>query len=158
MIWPVEIILPILSIWPGESGAVPRWWNGTTRTWCLTQGKYGFWRPVIERSVAAFLRCGDLQEGFARVRCPDCRHEMFVAWQEAGFGAPRSDRCTDNLCRGSRRPCPLLYVLLGLYIKLGKLWLFTRTPPYWALIVLRIDTRRCTCQIFTNSRDVAVVT
>ena len=43
-------------------------------------GKYGFWRPVIERSVAAFLRCGDLHEGFARVRCPDCRHEMFVAF------------------------------------------------------------------------------
>ena len=29
------------------------------------QGKYGFWRPVIERSVAAYLKCGDLQEGFA---------------------------------------------------------------------------------------------
>ena len=42
--------------------------------------KYGFWRPVIEQSVAAFLRCGDLHEGFARVRCPDCRHEMFVAF------------------------------------------------------------------------------
>ncbi len=25
--------------------------------------KYGFWRPVIERSVAAFLRCGDLARG-----------------------------------------------------------------------------------------------
>ena len=43
-------------------------------------GRYGFWRPVIERSVAAFLKCGDLHEGFARVRCPDCRHEMFVAF------------------------------------------------------------------------------
>ena len=32
--------------------------------------KYGFWRPVVERAVAAFLRCGDLAEGFARVRCP----------------------------------------------------------------------------------------
>ena len=30
--------------------------------------KYGYWRPVVERSVAAFLKCGDLQEGFARVR------------------------------------------------------------------------------------------
>ena len=37
------------------------------------QGKYGFWRPVIERSVAAFLKCGDLHEGFARVRCVDCK-------------------------------------------------------------------------------------
>ncbi len=42
--------------------------------------KYGFWRPVVERAVAAFLRCGDLAEGFARVRCPDCRHEFFVAF------------------------------------------------------------------------------
>jgi ribosomal protein S27E len=42
--------------------------------------KYGFWRPIIERSVAAFLRCGDLHDGFARVRCPGCRHEMFVAF------------------------------------------------------------------------------
>ena len=44
------------------------------------QAKYGFWRPVIEKSVTAFLKCGDLQEGFARVRCPDCRHEMYVAF------------------------------------------------------------------------------
>ena len=42
--------------------------------------KYGFWRPVVERSVAAFLKCGDLHQGFARVRCPDCKHEMFVAY------------------------------------------------------------------------------
>ena len=43
------------------------------------QAKYGFWRPVIDRSVTAFLKCGDLQEGFARVRCLDCKPEMFVA-------------------------------------------------------------------------------
>ena len=44
------------------------------------QAKYGYWRPVVERSVAAFLKCGDLHEGFARVRCPDCHHQMFVAF------------------------------------------------------------------------------
>ncbi|NLF07836.1 MAG: hypothetical protein GX594_07635, partial [Pirellulaceae bacterium] len=38
--------------------------------------KYGFWRPIVERSVTAFLGCGDLHEGFARVRCGDCGHEM----------------------------------------------------------------------------------
>jgi len=32
------------------------------------QAKYGFWRPVIERSVMGFLRCGDLHAGFARAR------------------------------------------------------------------------------------------
>ncbi|NLX96861.1 MAG: hypothetical protein GXY83_11850 [Rhodopirellula sp.] len=40
------------------------------------QAKYGFWRPVVEQSVTSFLKCGDLHEGFARVRCADCGHEM----------------------------------------------------------------------------------
>jgi ribosomal protein S27E len=31
-------------------------------------------------AVLDFLKCGDLREGFARVRCPDCRHEFFVAF------------------------------------------------------------------------------
>ncbi len=59
------------------------------------QGKYGFWRPVIERSVEAFLKCGDLQEGFARVRCTDCKHEMFVAFS-------CKQRCTCPSCHQKR--------------------------------------------------------
>ncbi len=42
--------------------------------------RYGFWRPVISCTVEKFLACGDLREGFARVRCPRCRHEFFVAF------------------------------------------------------------------------------
>ena len=44
------------------------------------QKRYGFWRPVIARTVEKFLACGDLRAGFARVRCPRCRHEFFVAF------------------------------------------------------------------------------
>ncbi|MHC4083537.1 MAG: IS91 family transposase [Planctomycetota bacterium] len=44
------------------------------------QKRYGYWRPVIAASVRRFLACGDLREGFARVRCPRCRHEFFVAF------------------------------------------------------------------------------
>jgi ribosomal protein S27E len=40
--------------------------------------RYGTWRPVIGEVARKFLRCGDLHFGFARVRCPDCAHEMFV--------------------------------------------------------------------------------
>jgi len=43
------------------------------------QKRYGFWRPVIARIVEKFLACGDLREGFARVRCPRCRYELVVA-------------------------------------------------------------------------------
>lgn len=41
---------------------------------------YGFWRPVIGDVVGKFLICGDLREGFARVRCKDCGDEHFVAF------------------------------------------------------------------------------
>ena len=59
------------------------------------QDKYGYWRPVVQRSVTAFLKCGDLQEGFARVRCPDCQHEMFVAYS-------CKQRCTCPSCHQKR--------------------------------------------------------
>ena len=44
------------------------------------QKRYGFWRPVIRDSIDKFLKCGDLKEGFARVRCPECGTEFFVAF------------------------------------------------------------------------------
>jgi hypothetical protein len=44
------------------------------------QAKYGYWRPVIRKSIDKFLKCGNLKEGFARVRCPDCHEEFFVAF------------------------------------------------------------------------------
>ncbi|MGA1871770.1 MAG: hypothetical protein ACMUJM_24860 [bacterium] len=34
--------------------------------------KYGFFRPVIKEVVEDYLKCGDLAEGVARVRCSDC--------------------------------------------------------------------------------------
>ena len=42
--------------------------------------KYGFWRKVIRSSIDKFLKCGDLKEGFARVKCKDCGEEFFVAF------------------------------------------------------------------------------
>ena len=33
--------------------------------------QYGFFRPVVDEVVEEYLRCGDLHEGFARVRCPN---------------------------------------------------------------------------------------
>jgi len=59
------------------------------------QAKYGYWRSIVQQSVAAFLKCGDLQEGFARVRCPDCNHEMFVAFS-------CKQRCTCPSCHQKR--------------------------------------------------------
>lgn len=44
------------------------------------QPKYGYWRPAIRSAMDKFLKCGDVREGFARVRCPDCCKEFFVAF------------------------------------------------------------------------------
>jgi len=67
------------------------------------QAKYGFWRPIVKQSVAAFLKCGDLQQGFARVRCPDCKHEMFVAFS-------CKQRCTCPSCHQKRTLLTSLHV------------------------------------------------
>ena len=67
------------------------------------QAKYGYWRPIIERSVNAFLRCGDLHEGFARVRCGDCSHEMFVAFS-------CKQRCTCPSCHQKRTLLTAIHV------------------------------------------------
>jgi hypothetical protein len=44
------------------------------------QAQYGYWRPVIRTSIDKFIKCGDVKQGFARVRCPDCKEEFFVAF------------------------------------------------------------------------------
>ncbi len=88
------------------------------------QAKHGFWRPVIDRSVTAFFKCGDLHQGFARIRCPDCQHEMFVGqedkigpevienmrtWPHSGFSvqsprhAPEGGGCHSPLSRTRER-------------------------------------------------------
>jgi len=43
--------------------------------------RYGFFRPVVDEVVEDFLACGDLREGFARVRCTaaGCGEEYLAA-------------------------------------------------------------------------------
>lgn len=44
------------------------------------ESAYGFWRGIIDDTVNKFLECGIPDYGFARVRCPNCRHEFYVAF------------------------------------------------------------------------------
>lgn len=46
--------------------------------------RYGYPRPVVSEVVEGYLKCGDLREGFARIRCPDCRHEYLLAFSCRG--------------------------------------------------------------------------
>ena len=46
--------------------------------------KYGFFRPIIGEVVRNYLTCGDLKNGFARVRCGDCSKEYLLAFSCKG--------------------------------------------------------------------------
>ncbi len=48
------------------------------------QPRYGFLRPIIPQVVNKYLDCGDLERGFARVRCDHCKHEYLLAFSCKG--------------------------------------------------------------------------
>ena len=48
------------------------------------QSRYGFYREVVNHVVQKYLACGDLRHGFARIKCPDCRHECLLAFSCRG--------------------------------------------------------------------------
>ena len=50
------------------------------------EATYGFWRAFVDRSVGAYLDCGLLDHGFARVRCGGCHAEYLVAFSCKGRG------------------------------------------------------------------------
>jgi ribosomal protein S27E len=42
--------------------------------------RHGFWRGFVDEQVQRYLDCGLYENGFARVRCPDCRAEYLLAF------------------------------------------------------------------------------
>jgi hypothetical protein len=48
--------------------------------------RYGFWRSFTDKAVGAYLDCGILDHGFARVRCGACRAEFLVPFSCKGRG------------------------------------------------------------------------
>jgi hypothetical protein len=44
----------------------------------------GFWRGFVDEQVLRYLDCGLFENGFARVRCPNCREEYLLEWVSTG--------------------------------------------------------------------------
>ena len=44
------------------------------------QPRYGVLRRTIPEVVQKFLECGNLERGFARIRCDHCEHEYLLAF------------------------------------------------------------------------------
>ena len=48
--------------------------------------EYGKWRPVIAGVVEKYFDCGNLKNGFARIRCASCKSEYLLAFSCKGRG------------------------------------------------------------------------
>ncbi len=44
------------------------------------ENRYGFWRPYLKEVMIRYLECGDLDNGFARIRCDECGTERALAF------------------------------------------------------------------------------
>ena len=42
--------------------------------------RYGFWRGSVDEQVLRYLDCGLFENGFARIRCPECAEEFLLAF------------------------------------------------------------------------------
>jgi hypothetical protein len=42
--------------------------------------RYGIWRGFVDEQVLRYLDCGLFENGFARIRCPDCAEEYMLAF------------------------------------------------------------------------------
>jgi len=67
------------------------------------EGRYGFWRGFVDEQVGRYLDCGLFENGFARVRCPDCREEYLLA-----FSCKTRDLCPSCAAKRSVATAALL--------------------------------------------------
>ncbi len=42
--------------------------------------RFGFWRSFVDKQVLRYLDWGLYENGFARIRCPDCAEEYLLAF------------------------------------------------------------------------------
>jgi hypothetical protein len=42
--------------------------------------RFGFWRGFVDEQVLRYLDCGLFENGFARIRCPECAEEFLLAF------------------------------------------------------------------------------
>ena len=42
--------------------------------------RFGFWRSFVDEQVCRYLDCGLYENGFARIRCPECAEEYLLAF------------------------------------------------------------------------------
>lgn len=64
---------PLYRLFETHFDEVRGQWEGRFERRC------GFWRGFVDEQVLRYLDCGLFENGFARIRCPDCAEEHLLA-------------------------------------------------------------------------------
>jgi len=65
--------------------------------------RFGFWRGFVDEQVRRYLDCGLFENGFVRIRCPDCAEEYLLA-----FSCKTRDLCPSCAAKRSAATAALL--------------------------------------------------
>ncbi|MCI0606295.1 transposase zinc-binding domain-containing protein, partial [bacterium] len=93
---------------------------------------YGKWRSIIRSTVERFINCGVLKNGFARVRCPQCKNEYLLAFscRRRGFcpscSAKRSVLWREFVSSQVLADCPHSHIVFSIPKMFRILFLFHR--------------------------------
>jgi hypothetical protein len=95
-------------------------------------------RPVVSVSLRAFLRCGDLAQGFARIRCAQCEHEYLLPFTCKKRGACPSchqRRSADAAAVIAGELClPVPHRHIVLTVPRALRWVFRRNREHLSLL------------------------
>jgi hypothetical protein len=71
------------------------------------QSRYGFYRPVVSHVVQKYHGCGDLHQGFAKIKWPDYQHEYLLAFSCRGrWFCPSTDSLGEYVEKKNQRAHP----------------------------------------------------
>jgi hypothetical protein len=70
--------------------------------------RFGFWRGFVDEQVLRYLDCGLYENGFARIRCPECAEEYLLA-----FSCKTRELCPSCAARRATLVVGLFPALLG---------------------------------------------
>ena len=68
-----------------------------------SERRFGFWRGFVDEQVLRYLDCGLYENGFARIRCPDCAEEYLLA-----FSCKTRELCPSCAAKGAATTAALL--------------------------------------------------
>jgi hypothetical protein len=80
--------------------------------------RYGLWRSIVDEQVLRYLDCGLFENGFARIRCPECAEEYLLA-----FSCKARELCPS--CAAKRSAARAALLAEGVFEEVGHAqWVF----------------------------------